>query len=66
MDPRLDDFFRAQYQDGITFAKDQKLIRKDVDLSQWIDAKYQDTAFASLNLASEWPSRNADGAVPSN
>jgi sulfonate transport system substrate-binding protein len=66
MDPRLDDFFRAQYQDGITFAKDQKLIRKDVDLAQWIDAKYQDAAFASLNLAKEWPSRNADGAVPSN
>ena len=66
MDPRLDDFFRAQYQNGITFAKDQRLIRRDVDLPQWIDARYQDAAFTSLNLANEWPSRNADGTVPSN
>jgi sulfonate transport system substrate-binding protein len=66
MNPRLDDFFRAQYQDGITFAKDQKLIRKDFDLSQWIDTQYQDAAFTSLNLAHEWPSRNADGVVASN
>lgn len=66
LDPRLDDFFRAQYQDGIDFAKQQRLIRADVDLSQWIDTKYQDAALASLNLTNYWPSRNRDGAVPSN
>jgi sulfonate transport system substrate-binding protein len=66
MDPRLDDFFRAQYQDGIDFAKREKLIRKDVDLSQWIDTTYQDAAFASLNLAQYWPARSGDGAAPSN
>lgn len=66
MNPRLDDFFRAQYQDGIDFAKREKLIRKDVDLAQWIDPKYQDAAFASLNLAQYWPPRSRDGAAPSN
>jgi sulfonate transport system substrate-binding protein len=66
LDPRLDDFFRAQYQDGIDFAKHEKLIRKDVDLAQWIDTKYQDAALASLNLAQYWPARSKDGAVPSN
>ena len=66
LNPRLDNFFRAQYQDGIDFAKHEKLIRKDVDLSQWIDTKYQDAALASLNLAQYWPARSKDGAVPSN
>jgi sulfonate transport system substrate-binding protein len=66
LNPRLDNFFRAQYQDGIDFAKHEKLIRKDVDLAQWIDTKYQDAALASLNLAQYWPARSKDGAVPSN
>ncbi|HWE75369.1 MAG TPA: ABC transporter substrate-binding protein [Stellaceae bacterium] len=66
LDPRLDDFFRGQYQDGIDFAKREKLIRKDVDLAQWIDTKYQDAAFASLNLTQSWPARSKDGTVASN
>ena len=65
-DPRLDDFFRGQYADGIRFSKDQKLIRKDVDLAQWIDPQYQDAAFASLGLTNFWPSRNRDGIAATN
>ncbi|HEX4194410.1 MAG TPA: ABC transporter substrate-binding protein [Stellaceae bacterium] len=66
LDPRIDDFFRAQYQDGIDFAKHEKLIRKDVNLAQWIDTTYQDAAFAGLNLVHAWPARSKDGTVASN
>jgi sulfonate transport system substrate-binding protein len=65
-DPRLDPFFNGQYADGIDFAKQQKLIRKDVDLARWIDPQYQDAAFAGLGLANFWPVRNRDGAVATN
>jgi sulfonate transport system substrate-binding protein len=61
MNPRLDDFFRGQYQDGIAFARQQNLIRKDIDLGQWVDTKYQDAALKSLGLADFWPDRNSDG-----
>ena len=65
-DPRLDEFFRGQYADGIDFAKQQKLIRRDVDLGQWIDPQYQDAAFAALGLTNFWPNRTRDGAIATN
>jgi len=65
-DPRLDEFFRAQYADGIDFAKQQKLIRNDVDLATWIDPQYQDAAFATLGLTNFWPNRHRDGATATN
>jgi sulfonate transport system substrate-binding protein len=61
--PRLDDFFRYQYREGITFARQQNLIRQDVDLGQWIDTRYQDTALQSLGLVDVWPERNSDGVA---
>jgi sulfonate transport system substrate-binding protein len=65
-DPRLDEFFHAQYADGIDFAKQQKLIRQDVDLARWVDPQYQDAAFAALGLTNFWPNRNRDGAIATN
>ena len=62
-DPRLDDFFVARYASGITFDREQKLIRRDVDLKAWVDRSFVDKAIASLNLQSLWPDRNAEGAL---
>lgn len=63
--PLLDDFFYWQYRDGIAFEKDQKLIRNDVDVSTWIEPKYQAAALASLGLQNFWPKRGVDG-LPTN
>jgi sulfonate transport system substrate-binding protein len=65
LDPRIDLYVLARYRDAIDFAKAQKLIRRDVDLAEWIRPQYQDAALRSLGLENYWPSRDADGA-PSN
>jgi sulfonate transport system substrate-binding protein len=59
--PLLDDFFRSQYRDVIAFDRDQKLIRNDVDLDQWIEPKYLAAALPALNLTHFWPERSPDG-----
>ncbi|TDK39202.1 sulfate ester transporter substrate-binding protein [Rhizobium deserti] len=61
--PRLDDFFVARYRSGIAFDREQKLIRRDVDLDQWVDRTYVDNAVKSLNLQSLWPDRSAAGVL---
>jgi len=65
--PLLDSFFQAQYKDVIAFDKEQKLIRKDVDLAEWIEPKYLNAALKELKLENTWPQRSADGSTkPSN
>lgn len=65
--PLLDGFFQAQYKDVIAFDKEQKLIRKDVDLQEWIEPKYLNAALKELKLENTWPQRSADGSTkPSN
>ncbi|MDB5600775.1 MAG: Sulfonate transport system substrate-binding protein [Xanthobacteraceae bacterium] len=61
--PVPDDFFTAQYRGVIAFNKEQKLIRNDVDLGQWLEPKYVEAGLKSLDLQSFWPRRNADGAA---
>jgi sulfonate transport system substrate-binding protein len=63
IDPRLDGYFIGRYRDAIEFAKAQKLIRKDIDLAEWIVPKYQDAALRSLGLETYWPSRDSTGAT---
>jgi sulfonate transport system substrate-binding protein len=59
--PLIDDFYLAQYRDAIAFEKQQKLIRKDVDLNAWIERRYLDDALARLDLKDFWPHRTPDG-----
>ncbi|MDM9645525.1 ABC transporter substrate-binding protein [Rhizobium sp. S163] len=61
--PRLDAFFRSRYQSGIAFDREQKLIRRDVDLDAWVDRTYVDNAVKSLKLETLWPDRSATGAL---
>ncbi|WP_113273418.1 ABC transporter substrate-binding protein [Agrobacterium cavarae] len=61
--PRLDDFFTSRYQSGIAFDREQKLIRRDVDLDAWVDRTYVDNAVRSLKLEKLWPDRSATGAL---
>ncbi len=61
--PRLDDFFVSRYQSGIAFDREQKLIRRDVDLNAWVERSYVDNAVKSLNLQALWPDRSATGTL---
>jgi len=61
--PRLDDFFVSRYQSGIAFDREQKLIRRDIDLKAWVDRSFIDNAVASLKLQSLWPDRSASGSL---
>lgn len=59
--PLIDDFYVEQYRAGIAFALENKLIRKPVDLAQWIDRSHVDAAIRELGLADFWKPRAADG-----
>jgi len=61
--PRLDEFFVARYRSAIAFNREQKLIRRDVDLDAWVDPTYVDNAVKTLNLQSLWPDRSAAGVL---
>ena len=60
--PRLDDFFKARYESGLAFNKEQKLIRRDVDLAAWVDGSYVEKAIADQELEGFWADRDATGA----
>jgi sulfonate transport system substrate-binding protein len=59
--PLIDDFYIAQYRDAIAFEKQQKLIRRDVDLTQWLEPRYLAAALDRLDLKSFWPRRSVEG-----
>lgn len=61
--PRIDEFLVEQYRDAIQFAKDEKLIRNDIDLKKWFEPKYLEIGLKDLGLERHWPRRAADGAA---
>ena len=61
--PLIDDFLIEQYRDATQFSKDEKLIRRDIDLQQWFEPKYLNSALKTLGLEHYWPRRTADGAA---
>lgn len=63
--PLLNEFTREQYRSGIAFLLEQKIIRNDIDLDQWIDTSFLDKAIADQKLESFWDQRGADGSLKS-
>jgi sulfonate transport system substrate-binding protein len=63
-DPLIDDFFITQYRDAIAFEKQEKLIRRDVDMTAWLEPRYLAAALDRLDLKGFWPRRSAAG-IPS-
>lgn len=61
--PRLDAFFKARYASAIAFNKEQKLTRRDVDLTAWADSSYLDKAISDLKLDGFWAERDATGVA---
>ncbi|MQT46174.1 PhnD/SsuA/transferrin family substrate-binding protein [Pseudomonas helleri] len=58
--PRIDPFFIARYRATVTEAKALRLIRGDIDVDQWIEPKYVDTAIEQLGFQALWPSYDAN------
>lgn len=61
--PLIDDFLIEQYRDATQFSKDEKLIRKDIDIEQWFVPEYLNTSLKQLGLEHHWPRRSGKGAV---
>lgn len=57
----LDDYTLGRFAAGIAFAKQQKLIRGDVDLKAWAEPKYLNAALEELKLEGFWTERAEDG-----
>ncbi|QCO00646.1 ABC transporter substrate-binding protein [Azospirillum argentinense] len=62
INPLLDDFTLSRFAAGIAFAKQQRLIRADVDLKSWVDPSYLNAALRDLGLEGFWTERAADGS----
>lgn len=59
--PQLDDFLASQYRNVVAFAKNERLIRNDVDVNSWFAPQYLNAALKNLNLEAYWRRRAADG-----
>jgi sulfonate transport system substrate-binding protein len=53
-DPLIDDFFVQLYKDTIAFSKEKGLIKKDINLNEWIDKSNQDQLLKELGLDNYW------------
>nr|WP_195761720.1 ABC transporter substrate-binding protein [Pantoea sp. 201603H] len=61
LNPLLDNYFRANLQRGISFARDSKLIRRDIDVQQWVDDRYINQSIEKLGYQSLWTKKEANG-----
>lgn len=59
----LDEDILSRYAAGIAFARQQRLIRGDIDLKSWVEPKYLNAALKELGLQSFWTERAADGSA---
>ncbi|MDB4990588.1 MAG: transporter substrate-binding protein [Myxococcaceae bacterium] len=62
--PLLDPYLVSQYKKQVKEAKRFGLIRNDVSVDAWIDARFLQRALKELNLEGYWQPVGEDGAVP--
>ncbi|MDH7795468.1 MULTISPECIES: ABC transporter substrate-binding protein [unclassified Beijerinckia] len=61
--PLIDEFFYNRYRSVLTFNKEQKLIRNDIDLNAWVDDSFLTKALEQTGLQNFWPQRRDNGSV---
>jgi sulfonate transport system substrate-binding protein len=61
LSPLLDDFYVGNVQRGIAFAREQKLVRRTIDLGQWVDSSFINKAIKDLGYERDWTPRDANG-----
>ena len=57
--PRLDQFFVERYRATVKESKELGLIRNDIDVAQWVEPKYVNSAIDQFGLQSLWPQYDA-------
>lgn len=61
LSPLLDDFYVGNVQRGIVFAQEQKLIRRPIKVSEWLDASFLDKAIKTQGFEGTWVRRDGAG-----
>ena len=59
--PLLDAFSHTQIRDGLAFARQEKLVRKEFDTDAWFAPAWLDAALAGTTTRQIWPERDATG-----
>ncbi|MNR56367.1 hypothetical protein D3C85_1769240 [compost metagenome] len=57
--PRLDAFFVGRYRATVAESRELGLIRNDIDVAQWVEPKYVNSAIDQLGLQQLWPQYDA-------
>jgi len=62
--PLIDPFIAARYKAVVQDALKLKLIRREVTVDDWLDARYLDVALKKQGLQGYWTPADANGRVP--
>lgn len=63
VNPLLDEYYYASLQRSIAETKKFKLIRRDVNLNDWVEPKYLNLALKEQGLEDYWPQYDAAGKI---
>ena len=61
LSPLLDTFYVGNVHRGIAFAEQQKLVRRKINVGQWVDASYLNTAIKNFGYENAWVKRDSSG-----
>lgn len=61
LNPVPDEYTISHLKDGVKFAKEKGIIRKEFDVNQWIDTSYLNRALKELKLEKYWPASDVNG-----
>lgn len=61
INPVPDEYVISHLKDGVKFAKEKGIIRKEFDVDQWIDTSYLNRALKELKLEKYWPASDING-----
>lgn len=60
LNPSLDQYFYAATKKSVQQAKSYRLIRRDVDVDNWVEPKYLKVSLQKLGLENYWPQFDAN------
>ena len=61
--PLLDGFYRANLEEGLKFTLETRLVRKEFDLTAWVDDSLLQKTLAAKGYQNVWVPRGTDGAA---
>jgi sulfonate transport system substrate-binding protein len=61
VNPVPDEYVISHLKDGVKFAKEKGVIRKEFDVDKWFDTSYLNRALKELKLEKYWPASDKNG-----